>query len=250
MNDREVQVTVTRNGSQLTVAPQHIELHDGQWVRWTFAELEEGELAFISFAPPSPRLGPFHSLRSFTATSVLGKGNKGDAPINHHGYRALVLAPDSKNALATGEGTIHNAATVENTAPQIFVTYHAADEHHAEPWLAVVPDPVGLNTGDTATWHFIELPPNAFACFQFEPVVAGMNESLGPFVAFSACNGDSPVTVAASGTGFAVNVPPPSDPDNPPPFIYHIQLRAWDGTRIAVKDPAIDNLGPPPPIGL
>lgn len=250
----EIIVNVTREGEHLTIQEQNIELKDGDWVRWKFFGLEKDEFGFISFAPPLDRLGPFHSLRSFDQAkepSMLGKGNK--AVKGLFLYRALVLHPLDSHARASGEGTIQNLATRTNTAPEITVTYRkeasASDPRQVHQWLEVSPDPVGLNTGDTATWIFRDLPEFSFACFQFEPVTGDpMKEAFGPFIAFNSSFSDGPDAARASATGFAVALPwDPSKPERES-FTYHIQLRSWDGELLAVHDPVIDNLGPPPPI--
>ena len=235
--EKKVKVCFDRDAGRVTLDPPEVQVGDREWVRWEFKGLLEGEFGFISFAPPLPRLGPFYSLRSFDSTSVLGKGNKGTAAGGAYGYRALVLSPDEPEALATGVGMVVNTASVENTAPEILVTYH----EELPPRLDVSPDPVGLNTGDTATWRFVNLPPNAFACFKFEEVAPGMPESRGPFIAFSAASGDDPDSLRASGSGFAVTLQEP-----PEHFSYRIELRDWAGRRLASHDPQIDNLGPLP----
>jgi hypothetical protein len=250
-------VVVTREDSRLTLKPEVIDLKDGEWVQWEFVGLREGEFGFISFAPPLPRLGPFYSLRSLDEKHFLGKGNKGPEDPLHlgddYGYVALVLSPESTDALArspkpgtAGAGNIRNVAKVVNTAPEIVVTYSDPDTPGSPPTLTVSPDPVGLNHGDTATWLFKGLPPDTFACFKFTPDsnTRELNTSLGPFLAFNACDGENDVAVRASGMGFAATYP---DPEKHPRFTYHIELRCWDGRRLASHDPAIDNLGSSPP---
>jgi len=235
--EKLVKVCFDRTAHTLTIDATEVYVGDREWVRWEFENLLGGEFGFISFAPPLPRLGPFHSLRSFDRTSVLGKGNKGAAAGGAYGYRALVLDVDNPEAVASAVGMVINTATVENTAPEIRVTYH----EEVPPRLEVTPDPVGLNTGDTATWRFINLPANAFACFKFEPSAPGMQEDRGPFIAFSAAHGGEPNALAASGTGFAAFMQEP-----PEHFTYRVELRDWAGRRLASHDPQIDNLGPLP----
>jgi hypothetical protein len=239
--EKHVKVRFDRTAHTLTIDPAEVQVRDREWVRWEFEGLLEGEFGFISFAPPLPRLGPFNSLRSFDSVSVLGKGNKGTAAGGAYGYRALLLSPDEPEALASAVGMVINIATEENTAPEIHVRYKEADATHPLPYLEVSPDPVGLNTGDTATWRFANLPPNAFACFKFETVVPGMSEGRGPFIAFSASRGADPDTIEANGTGFSVTMQEP-----PEHFSYRIELRDWAGRRLASHDPQIDNLGPLP----
>src|SRR5205085_5980173 len=120
---------------------------------------------------------------------------------------------------ASGLGMIISNASHKNTAPEIQVTYQAG----SPPGLAVTPDPVGLNSGDTAVWRFTNLPANAFACFRFVSK-DGSAPELGPFVDFIARSGDDPSVLEASGTGFAVKVSNPPDS-----FIYRIELRDFAG---------------------
>jgi hypothetical protein len=225
--EKQVRVELNRLNKTLKITPDPIQLGDREWVRWTFEGLQGNEFGFISFAEQYPRLGPFYSIRTLTNTSVLAKGNKGTK--GPFVYTALVLDLDNPTAVASGEGTIENITDKKNTAPEIYVTFHGEDSP-----LEVNPFQVGLNTGDTATWHFLGLPPNAFACFRFD------NKKLGPFIAFNACNGEDSCTVEASGTGFAVNLPEVEQ------FTYHIELRDWKGKLLGSHDPLIDNLGPPP----
>lgn len=244
-------VRVTREGDQLRIDPQELNVEDWTWAEWEFEGLEGSEFAFISFSPPLPRFGPFYSLRSLDSKRFLGKGNKGPEggpPGGSYGYRALILDPMKPEPAATGVGMIHNLATQENTAPEIHVKYQEVKDGNGEVIdriLTVTPDPVGLNRGDTAIWLFENLPANAFAGFTFaaNTGLSGLNPGLGPFVAFNACNGDGNVSVQASAMGFAVNYP---DPNTYPRFSYHIELRDWEGNLLASHDPAIDNLGPPP----
>jgi hypothetical protein len=214
--------------TKVTITPDSIQLGDQEWVRWTFEGLEGNEFGFISFAEQYPRLGPFASIRTYSSDSVLAKGNKG-VP-GSFTYTALILDIDNPKALASKEGTVENTTSTKNTAPDITVTYHG-DQN--PPYLEVDPYHVGLNTGDTATWHFRKLPPNAFACFRFP------DKKLGPFIAFNADRGDDSCTVEASGTGFVMPNPVGTQ------LTYHIELRDWAGNLLGSDDPIIDNLGPP-----
>lgn len=237
-------VKVLYKDGVLSTEPDRIELADGDWVQWEFPELAAGQFGFISFAQPLPRLGPFYSLRSYSNNLFLGKGNKGtpgDFP-----YTALILHPDQKTAIASATGTINNQSRVKNTSPEIEVTYE-------DGVLNLCPEPLRLNTGDTATWRFVNLPDDAFACFQFDPVtdsqgktVQGTTGASGPFLAFNACRIDGAGVVEASGMGFTAAIPVDQRPKQ---FTYHLQLRRWDGTFLAGHDPIIDNLGPPVPTG-
>jgi hypothetical protein len=246
-------VLVTRNGSQLTIDPQEFALENGTWVEWVFEGLQPGEYAFISFAPPAPRLGPFYSLRSLDDKRFLGKGHKKIGGENLAGgsyaYRALILAPTQSDAVASGVGMVTNCATQENTSPEIRVKYSEVKDGQGQVIdhvLEVKPDPVGLNWGDTATWVFEDLPANAFPFFQFNSLPEPPEEppGIGPFVAFNASTSLQDSSARASAMGFAVYYP---DPNTYPSFTYHIELRDWEGKLLASHDPAIDNLGPPPP---
>jgi hypothetical protein len=241
MANQEKLVTIRfdRNATTnpLTIDPPAVQVDDGDWVRWEFECLEEDEFAFISFAPPLPRFGPFFSLRSYSHDGVLGKGNKGDPPGSAYGYRALVLKLGEPAPEASGVGMISSNASHENTAPEIQVTYQPGNP----PGLAVTPDPVGLNTGDTAVWRFTNLPANTFACFRF-PSQDESTPELGPFENFIACNGDDSTTLEAYGTGFAVK----KKPKLPENIVYRIELRDFAGQLLVSHEPVIDNLGPPP----
>ena len=237
-------VKVLRKQGALSMEPERIELADGDWVQWEFPDLAEGQFGFISFAPPLARLGPFHSLRSYSNNLFLGKGNKGI--LGDFAYTALILHPDEKNAIASGTGTITNRSGKKNMSPDIEVSYDNGV-------ITVRPEPLCLNAGDTATWRFVNLPDDAFACFQFDPVtdsqgnpVPGTAGASGPFLAFNACRVDGAGVVEASGMGFTAAIPVDQRPGQ---FTYHLQLRRWDGTFLAGHDPIIDNLGPPVPTG-
>ena len=231
--EKRVLVQLNRADNSLTITPKNVQVGHREWVRWEFIGLSESEFGFISFAPPNPRLGPFYSLRSFTSDSVLGKGNKGAT--GSFDYTALVLDPSQENAVASATAIVESTTNTVNTSPEIYVTYRDKNTP-----LAVSPDPVGLHPGDTATWRFRNLPPDTFACFQFQLAGPGMKKESGPFLAFSALNGEAPVTVEASGMGFAASFPDVRQ------FTYHIELRYWDGRLLASHDPVIDNLGVPP----
>jgi hypothetical protein len=245
-------VTVTLSDGTLTIEQDWRELMDGDWVEWKFLGLEKDQFGFISFAPPLLRLGPFYSLRSFGYDLFLGKGNKGpDANRKDYPYKALVLSLGAQEPVAAADGTIRNEASAANTAPEITVEYKKEEDAEGrivKQWLEVRPDPVGLNTGDTATWHFENLPENAFACFQFTPPAELQLPVSGPFLAFNACVGEGTVTVEASGMGF-IEALSEEERLKYRQFVYYIQLRNWDGQLLASHEPIIDNLGPPAPGG-
>lgn len=235
-------VKVARTGDTLTLAPDPIELKEGDWVQWEFSGLEEGEFGFIAFE--SPRLGPFYSLRSCGNDLFLGKGNKGTRGI--FPYTALILHLDKRTAVLSATGTIDNQSDQKDTSPDVEVTF----ENNV---LTVSPYRLRLNAGDTATWRFTSLPDNAFVCFKFGSVtdpqgkaVQGTDGASGPFLAFNACRVDASGVVEASGMGFTAAIPVDQRPGQ---FTYHLQLRDWNGNLIAGHDPIIDNLGPPVPTG-
>lgn len=236
MSDLEkiVHVSIDRASKKLTIAPESIQLGAGEWIQWAFQGLRDSERGFISFAPPLPRLGPFNSMRTFDHSYVFGKGNKGSA--GTFDYTAMVLDSDVSDPVADGKAKIVNTAQVPSAAPEILVTYHPGET----PRLEVSPDPIALNTGDTVTWRFVGLPEDAFVCFKFNPGSAGLNPALGPFVAFGA-SGDGAHGIEARGTGFAEALVNPAEH-----FSYELDLRDREGKRLAVHDPVIDNLGPPP----
>ncbi len=236
-------VNVNWNGSALTIDSTPLDLEDGDWVEWKFHGLSQGEFGFISFDPKVAKFGPFHSLRSHGNDSFLGKGNKAEQ--KDFPYLALILNLKDKNPIASGSGTVHNRATKKDTAPDVTVTYDPDAQT-----LDVSPNPLCLNVGDTATWSFVNVPVNAFVCFEFEPAAAAdgtpveeMAGASGPFVAFNACRSEGG-TVQASGMGFVATIPVDRWPKS---FTYHLQLRCWEGNFLAGHDPIIDNLGPPAP---
>jgi hypothetical protein len=224
----------------LTFAPSpNIDLDDGDQVRWIFPDLPSNQFGFVFF---TPRLGPFHSLRSISNTEILGKGNIGTASKKLYGYTAMILELGRGNPITTGKGTVNNRGTRVNTTPDVLVTYHPPA--NGEPaTLTVDPLVLTLNPGDTATWSFLDLPDGAFADFQFDLESSGMKEATGPFVAFYACNGSDAVTVLANGTGFVATVPRTAWVCR---YRYHIEVRNADGKLIGSHDPLIDTLGIPP----
>lgn len=237
-------VEVIQSGTSLLLDPPWpVELIDGDLVWWKFPEnLPSGQFGFVFF---HARLGPFHSLRSFTNTVVLGKGNVGGdgGPADGaYSYTAMILQPGEKEPIAIGPGTILNRATQVDTAPEVSVTY---DPQEPDPTksLTVIPKRLGLNPGDTATWYITNLPEGAFANFCFDCEPTGLPAPTGPFQAFYACRGDDLVSVRASGTGFATGVTVAVGEEIP----YHLEVRNENGVLIGSHDPAIDNLGPPPP---
>jgi hypothetical protein len=223
----EKRVNITQSGRQLCIDSSPT-IDNGDWVLWQFPELPATQLGFVFF---ESAFGPFHSLRSRSNMEVLANGNIGGASASSYGYTAIIIEPGKDDPVATGTGFIINIATQVTTAPEIFVTYHSVSKN-----LTVSPNPVSLHPGDTATWYFLGLPAGAFADFWF----LDSDGTSGPFLNFYACNGGGLVTVRASGTGFMANAAWRKT------FSYRIEIRDSEGCRLAVHDPAIDNLGPPP----
>ena len=240
MADKIIHVSVS-GAAGLTFAPSpNVDLADGDQVRWIFPDLPNNQFGFVFF---TPRLGPFHSLRSVSNTEILGKGNIGSAGNNLYGYTAMILELGRDMPVATGTGAVNNRGTWVNTTPDVLVIYQPPVNEEEAATLAVDPPVLILNPGDTATWSFINLPAGAFADFQFDLESSGMKEATGPFVAFYACNGSDVVTVLANGTGFVAAVPPTAWVRE---YRYHIEIRGSNGQRLASHDPLIDNLGVPP----
>jgi len=240
-------ITVTKVGGtddpHLELAPDPVEVHDGDEVVWVFPTLPNDQFGFVFF---EPRLGPFHSLRSASNQEILGKGNVGSQ--EDYAYTAMILQLKAKDPIATGTGTIRNRATQVNTSPEVFVTYHP-DPPDPQPGqnipdhLEVTPFELPLNVGDTATWYFVNLPEDAFADFRFDVGTSNLKESTGPFVAFYACGGDGTVAVRANGTGFVTAI---EKKDWLPQYSYHLEVRDAEGKLIGSHDPLIDTLGVPP----
>ncbi len=236
----EKKIHVRISGTSLTFTPSpDVDLDDGDQVKWIFPDLPNDQFGFVFF---TPRLGPFHSLRSVSNTEILGKGNVGSASNDLYGYTAMVLTLGKVDPEATGHGTVNNRGTRVNTTPDVRVAYHPPANGNPAT-LTVDPLILPLNPGDTATWDFVALPDGAFADFQFDLHSSGMKEATGPFVAFYATNGGDAATVLANGTGFVATIPIAEQVRR---YRYHIEVRGMDGKRLASHDPLIDNLGAPP----
>ncbi|HEX4965830.1 MAG TPA: hypothetical protein VF173_33790 [Thermoanaerobaculia bacterium] len=236
----EQRVNITQTGSQLIIDSSPA-VKDGDWVLWQFPEMLDNQFGFVFF---QNRFGPFHSLRSLGNTVVVGKGNVGSVPPDSasYDYTAMILQTEVADPIATGAGTITNQATREDTSPEVLVAYNP--DLPPSQAITVTPDPVSLNPGDTATWYFSNLPDGAFANFLFK--LDGMPSSRnGPFVNFYAVGGSGPVTLRASGTGFAV-APLGEIQAWPAKIIYYFEIRNQDGVLIGSHEPVIDNLGVPP----
>lgn len=228
-------IRVNREGNVLTLdPPTPLDLTDDDWVEWQFLGLKAEEFGFISFDPSSPKLGPFHSLRTLHDASVLGQGNT--AVQTEFSYWAMILKLDQVDPVASVKGTINNLASRRKTGPEITVFFEPGN-----PGLLVSPNPVSLNAGDTVAWRFVNTPAHSFACFKFDPDPAA-NGPYGPFAAFSTNGGED--SVQASGMGFVTQIPVDQWSKT---YTYRLQLRSLDGKLLASHDPVIDNLGPPAP---
>jgi hypothetical protein len=241
-----ISITVTLDASNnLSIdPPDPVTIQDGDWVSWKFLGLTGDQFGFISF---NQRFGPFHSLRSFFVSAIAAKGNVGPAADNTYPYRAIVFDQNADGASSTqvvaiAESSIVNAGTRVDTAPDVIVHYEAGTQQ-----MTVDPFSLTLNLGDTATWHFLGLPANCFGTFYFD-LPEGVsphlfNPATGPFKAVYASGGSGLVSVQASGTGFGLGLTGIAR------FGYRIEIHDPTGATLAVKDPAIDNLGPPGPLG-
>lgn len=227
----DVQVVLTPDG-RIEIQPSTpLELTDGDWVHWSFSGLTGDQYGFVRF---DDRLGPFHSLRSFTKTSVFGKGNLGPAVVNAS-YTVFVLDPGQDDAIASAGSSVTNAATRADTSPEALVTYVPGSGELSIP-------PLALHTGDTASWHFEGVPAGLVPSFEFLTTEAYPNPVTGPFQALYVCAGNAG-GLRINGIGFAVD-------GWAPRFQYLISLRDKKGTRVVkAPDPVIDNLGPPPGAG-
>lgn len=236
-------VTVRRENGGNVLSLDPVEVEDSDYVVWDFPDLLNDQFGFVFF---DTRFGPFHSVRSFSNRQILGKGNVGQKADNRYDYTAMIVKVGTIDPVATGRGELTNRAIAANTTPEVFVTYHPPSPGVAAR-ITVEPLRLALNLGDTATWHVLGLPEDAFADFYFDPASPAMREATGPFAAFYAVNGREAGAVLASGMSFVTTV---SDEDWKDSYRYHVEVRGADGKRLAAHDPIIDNLGPPPtPLG-
>jgi hypothetical protein len=231
----------------LTVSPSEIPYKQDNWVEWKFENIPPGSFGYLRF-DNAPALGPFHTLRTLAHDSIVGKGNTG-APsgITRHPYQAMLLNRTDCGVLATVSGAaVLQEAASPNTMPDVTVTYQDGKE------LLVVPDRIGLNLGDTATWHFREFPPGYFATLQF-----GSSPDETPFADFyvtAPLPGEPTGAFSAHGIGFRTKIVEDSPDkyaihilDLPASLDYHVQVREPNGKIAGAHDPVIDNLGPPVP---
>lgn len=232
-------VTVTYENGSLTIDRPEIDYNPGDWVVWKFVDIPTGSFGFLRF-DNAPGLGPFHSLRTYATDVVAGKGNTGAKSRTTFKYTAMLLSREGHGVLAvSGESNVHQAAAPRDTTPDVTVTFCDDPE---KPRLHVEPFHLALNTGDTATWHFQDLPEGYFATLQIDTVTA-----IGPFSAYyitAPQPGQPGGTFEAHAIGFGT-----VDAKTPHRLEYHIQVRRPDGSIVDDPDPVIDNLGPPIPGG-
>jgi hypothetical protein len=236
-----VSVTYNPETGQLVLDPPTVAVGNGAWVVWCFESLETGWLPYIRF---TTRFGPFHSLRSWydpdkQRMCFIGKGNLGPSELKDFTYTAWALDPAAGRSVASGTGTVHNAATLQDTSPEARVTFNP--EAPQSQRIRVSPEILSLSPGDTATWEVGGMPPGAFATLHFK--TPDGEPMRGPFTAFYLVPGDGQGTARASGIGFAVKEAEPV-PDR---FTYSVCVWDAEGKLLDGHDPAIDNIGPPIP---
>lgn len=245
-----VTVTYDQAKGTLTISPEDIEIvyKQGDWVEWKFHNIPPGSFGYLRF-DNAPALGPFHSLRTLAQKSVVGKGNTGATSNVTHPYEAMLLSRKPPGVLAvSSKAFVIQEAADPNTTPDIKVTYEGKDKA-----LVVDPMEIGLNLGDTATWHFRGFPEGCFATLQFDSGEA----SPHPFADFyitAPLPGEPTGTFRAHGIGFRTKIVEESPQkyvvqvlDLPASLSYHIQVRDSLGVIVSTDDPLIDNLGPPIP---
>lgn len=227
-------VTVTFHGPgvPLTINPLHVDLHAGGWVQWKFeaatGELPTGVLMYIHF---DSAFGPFQGLSS-SGNSVSGKGNSG--VLGAHHYTAMVL--NESEVVATScasEALVFNLSAARDTSPHAIVIYDPEEKE-----LGVTPYNLGIQHGETATWHIEGVPQGYFVTFQFPAFPNGM---VGPFTTVNLEGNVIPGSSILLASGESYN------PGNiASPFKYSIQVRKPDGSLVSSDDPLIDTLGDPP----
>jgi hypothetical protein len=215
-------VTANRNGNQLTLTDQQINLHHGDLLQWHFPDLSLNQLAFIHFPFQENRpFGPFQFLEP-SSFHVRGLGNTGH-PGEYH-YTAFVL--DDHGVVASSDGS----ASVVNHSAEVDTSPDATIQCNGET-LIVTPDTLQVEIGRTAVWYITGLPPGYFVTFQFPNFPDTM---VGPFSSFQMSRGFGNAQVA-TGTQFAG----PADSHQQ----YLVSLRRPDGTVVDFRDPVIE---PPP----
>lgn len=244
---KNVKVTYDDVTGQLTISEEQIIYSPGDWVIWEFRNIPPNSLGYLRFENASP-LGPFHSLRSGSGDSLIGKGNVGATADTTFLYRVMLLSRNKdegeEGLLATLPGcSVIQKAAPPDTSPDVTVTFEGEGQ-----LLDVRPSSLCLNTGDTATWHFQKFPEGYFATLQFVPET-GPNQPDPhpyPFVDFYVVApppGQPGGNFEAHGIGFGMG----EALDVGAQLHYHVQVRRPDGTIASNDDPIIDNLGPPIP---
>lgn len=244
-----IEVTVTYEGGDvLTISKPEIVYKQDDWVEWKFENIPPDSFGYLRFGN-APAFGPFHTLRTLAQDSIVGKGNTG-ATSTTHSYQAMLLTRKEPGVLArSAQATLLQETAPPNTMPDVTVTYRDGKE------LQVVPDRIGLNLGDTATWHFREFPSGYFATLQFDPLPDGASpHPFADFYVTAPLPGQPPGTFSAYGIGYRTQIIEDSPEsyairvlDLPELLNYHIQVRDSEGTIMSTDDPVIDNLGPPVP---
>jgi hypothetical protein len=223
-------VTVTHNGTALTITPLSIELQTGDWVDWSFVGVQSNELVYILFEDEP--LGPFQSL-SPSSHNVVGQGNSGSS--GTHPYKAILM--DSAGALAiSGEGAVvMNSTGGSDASPEVAVHLNGTTGMVD----LVAPHAVMLFLGQTVNWHIHSLPAGHFVTLLFDGFPDPM---MGPFSLLTVSLGVAdPAIRLIRGEGFGLGLETLAAE-----ISYFIQVRDAAGSIIDTHDPVIDNLGTPP----
>lgn len=242
------QVVVSDVGGSLSFVPTQVTLAPGDWVWWSFLNVQAGFRPFIQFQG-TDRQGPFHSVRSLGDDAVIGKGNTGQP--GTYLYRPILLDPQAEVMITSGSlGQIVTEVLLGqevDTSPEAFVTYHP--QAPADEKIEVKPDRLRLNTGDTASWVVSGLAEGLIVTFHFNTPEGGTSANrTGPFASFSVVAGGGPGQMRMYGTGFMTGAGSDTPPESiPAEFSYTIKVWNAEGELVGHHDPAIDNLGPPIP---
>jgi hypothetical protein len=242
------EIEVTFAEGQLSINPPIQSVWGWSWVVWRFHGLPEGCLPYIKFASG---FGPFRSLRSYQGPSVelptiVSKGHlaRTSSDGDRCSYTAMVLQPAAALPVATAQGTIVNLADRDDSSPDVLVTCTYGHAHTGDVKIAVFPDPLRLNEGDTANWKVTGLRDGDFATLQFLAVEGSPDPMHGPFMSVSLLPGEGS-DVRATAMGFVAGATAA-----PRSFTYQIRVRDAAGNLLGGHDPTIDNIGPPiPPPG-
>ena len=232
-------IVVTFAGGHLTIDPDPFTVEDGDWVVWRFEGVPDGCLPYVRF--PSG-FGPFQALRSYGGMQIVSKGHlprAESADGNSHTYTAMILKAEEVHPRASQQGTIVNHATAEEPLPDVLVTFDH-DKPEGEK-VVVSPDTIRINEGDTVNWRVTGLRPGHFVTFQF---LDGEGAPARLFKSFYLLPGERPGEARASAIGFLAGAGAA-----PSSFSYQIRVRSEAGDLLGGHDPAIDNIGPPIPVG-